>query len=294
MRDYKFYIKKLLSIPPIEELIPTEEDINGSKKLSEALKDDSKDKTLINIIKFQEDTIPYWNERRIITDEPKISFLIGVLSVIISIVVSFLIIMLVYIILPTITKSTVTAMILSRTFGITIFVVLILVLLLIFHCTLKITLIAVSVDRLRKSEFCTKNYIKCGRDIKKYISANNLPVEKILAWNLAICRDYARLTASLLYNLYSDSEIYIVNLSTHQASGIKFNDKILVLDPNFSSPTNKVSILNDWLKENNIDDDFYCLEGKIKNFTILIYDKSRYWKYVLKYLDGFYEPDKFV
>jgi len=106
--------------------------------------------------------------------------------------------------------------------------------------------------------------------------------------------NYARLTASLLRNLYRDSEIYIINIPNHQATGIKFNDNILILDPNFSSPTNKVSILNDWLREHYIDDDFYCMERKINNFTLLTYTKSRFVKYNLKYLYDYYEPNNLV
>lgn len=292
MIDYKFYIKKIIN-NPIEEHIPTEEDINESKEKSGTLKDDSKDKTLINIIKFQEDTIPYWNERRIITDEPPIVSLIIIISLIISIIALFFVSLLVFITLPPILKNATTMIVLSRTFVVTMFV-MITVMVLIFYFTFRITLIAVSVDRLRKNGFTegfTKwDYIKYGWHINKYIASNKLPVKKIFVWNLAVCRDYARLTASLLYNLYRDSEIYIINIPNHQTSGIKFNDKIFVLDPNFSSPTNKVSILNDWLRENYIDDDFYCLEGKTKNFTILTYTKSRYIKYILKYLYEFYEP----
>lgn len=289
--DYKFYIKKIIN-NPIEEIIPTEEDIEDSKKILGTLKDYNEDKTLINILKFQEDKIPYWNERKILIDELSIILLIGVVSFIISIIALFLIKMIVYIPLPFIFKNPTTMILLSRTFGITILVIFV-VMVLILYITFRITLIAVSVDRLRKNGFTkgfTKwDYIKCGWNINKYISANKLPVKKILEWKLAICRDYARLTASLLNNLYKDSEIYLIILPTHSASGIKFNNKILISDPIFSLPTNKVSILNDWLREHSIDDDFYCLEGKIKNFTILAYNKSRYIKYILKYLYEFHE-----
>jgi hypothetical protein len=200
--------------------------------------------------------------------------------------------MFVNITLPTIFKTPTTMIVLSRTFGITIFVILV-VMMLIIYITFIMTLIAVSIDRLRKNGFTkgfTKwDYIKCVWNIIKYISANKLPVKKILEWKLAVCRDYTRLTASLLNNLYTDSERYLVIIPNHSASGIKFNDKMLIIDPNFSSPTNRVSILNDWLKEHKIDDDFYCLEGKINNFTILAYNKSRYIKYILKYLYEFHK-----
>lgn len=296
MIDYKFYIKKLFNIS-LEEIIPTEEDIKESKKISEILRDDSKDKTLINIIKFQEDKIPYWNERRILIDEPYIILLIGVVSFIISIIASFFIIILIVITLPTISKTATSTMMFSMTFSTTMFV-MVLVMMGLIYFTFKTTLIAVSVDRLRKNGFTkgfTKwDYLKCGWHIYKYIASDKLPVKKILEWKLAVCRDYAILTASLLNNLYTDSEIYIVIIPNHSASGIKVNDNILIFDPIFSLPTNKVSILNDWLREHKIDYDFYCLEGKMKNFTILTYNKSIYIKYILKYLYEFHEHDNFV
>ena len=171
----------------------------------------------------------------------------------------------------------------------------------VLHFAFKMTLIAVTVDRFRKNGFNFRSgfhyiidYLKYMREICKHISSIELPVEKILAWHLAICRDYGRLTASLLYNLYDNGEIYIFNIPNHQVSGIKFDEKILIIDPSFSSPTNKVSMLNDWLEEHNIDNNFYCLERKIKNFTILIYTKSRYIKIMYKYLNECYETDDFA
>jgi predicted transglutaminase-like protease len=58
----------------------------------------------------------------------------------------------------------------------------------------------------------------------------SLPVGKILGYRLAICRDYAKLTAALLLNLYPSSEIYLIAIPRHVAAGIKFNRKVYVLD----------------------------------------------------------------
>jgi len=57
-----------------------------------------------------------------------------------------------------------------------------------------------------------------------------LPVEKILEYKLAVCRDYAKLTASLLFNVYADPEVYFIKIPEHVAAGIKIEDKIYVLD----------------------------------------------------------------
>jgi len=105
----------------------------------------------------------------------------------------------------------------------------------VLHFAFKMTLIAVTVDRFRKNGFNFRSgfhyiidYLKYMREICKHISSIELPVEKILAWHLAICRDYGRLTASLLYNLYDNGEIYIFNIPNHQVSGIKFDEKYLL------------------------------------------------------------------
>jgi len=60
----------------------------------------------------------------------------------------------------------------------------------------------------------------------------SLPVDRILKYRLAICRDYAKLTASLLLNIYSKSKIYFItfNFPGHSATAIEYKNKIYVLD----------------------------------------------------------------
>jgi predicted transglutaminase-like protease len=70
----------------------------------------------------------------------------------------------------------------------------------------------------------------------------SLPVGKILGYRLAICRDYAKLTAALLLNLYPSSEIYLITIPQHVAAGIKFNCKVYVLDQKLP-----VASLEKWL-----------------------------------------------
>jgi len=58
----------------------------------------------------------------------------------------------------------------------------------------------------------------------------SLPVNKILKYGLAICRDYAKLTASLLFNVYPDSELYFIKILGHVAVAVKIKDNYYVLD----------------------------------------------------------------
>jgi hypothetical protein len=270
-------IKKIFNISTQEELLPTEEDIKESEMLSDILKDSSEEKTFLNIIKFQESTIPYWNERKLIEDVNSlpINILIFIKSGLIGLVIGIIFaIFMVRIGINTNTGAKITSAIMLGT---------------IFIAFLSIRwgiiegLIAVTIDRFRKMGFNfgsgrynnMRYYIKYRKEIKRYISCVVLPVEKILEWKLAVCRDYVRLTTSLLYNLYPNSEIYIIINAKHIASGIKYNGKIHIFDPNFSVPTKSTLFLNDWLKNRKIED-ATCSKKKIKNFVILTYTESRF------------------
>lgn len=68
-----------------------------------------------------------------------------------------------------------------------------------------------------------------------------LSAEKVLTYKLAICRDYALFTASLLLNLYP--EVYFATFLSHVATGIKIKDKIYMLDQKLPIRT-----LDKWLE----------------------------------------------
>jgi predicted transglutaminase-like protease len=58
----------------------------------------------------------------------------------------------------------------------------------------------------------------------------SLPVKKILDYRLGICRDYARLTASLLFTVFPNSKIYFLTIPRHVAVAVKIKDNLYVLD----------------------------------------------------------------
>ena len=73
--------------------------------------------------------------------------------------------------------------------------------------------------------------------ISKFIEVVNdttrlsLPVEKIVKnYRRAVCRDYAKLTAALLFSLYPNSKVYFFAIPRHVAAAVKINDKYYVLD----------------------------------------------------------------
>ena len=66
----------------------------------------------------------------------------------------------------------------------------------------------------------------------KDIFVLSISVDKILKYRLAICKEYAKLTAALLLNIYPKSKIYFIIFKCpgHSAAAIEFNNKIYVLD----------------------------------------------------------------
>ena len=58
----------------------------------------------------------------------------------------------------------------------------------------------------------------------------SLPVDRIIKYKLGVCRDYAKLTACLLLNLYGKNKVYFAFSPGHVAAGINIKGKIYMLD----------------------------------------------------------------
>jgi len=93
--------------------------------------------------------------------------------------------------------------------------------------------------------------------ISKFIEVVNattrlsLPLEKIVKkYRLAVCRDYAKLTAALLFSIYPNSKVYFFAIwGQHVATAVKINDKYYVLDQKLPVLTK-----NGWLNRWNLKD----------------------------------------
>ncbi|MEM1542324.1 MAG: transglutaminase-like domain-containing protein [Ignisphaera sp.] len=75
-----------------------------------------------------------------------------------------------------------------------------------------------------------------------------LSVEDMLKLRRGVCRDYARLIASVLVNLFPKNRIYFFIIPGHVATGIEINGKIYVLDQKLPILT-----INAWLNLWNTD-----------------------------------------
>lgn len=62
------------------------------------------------------------------------------------------------------------------------------------------------------------------------ILSDNISTDWILDDRLCVCRDYAKLTACLLLNIYPEKEIYFVRAPSHVATGIIIGEKLYILD----------------------------------------------------------------
>jgi predicted transglutaminase-like protease len=58
----------------------------------------------------------------------------------------------------------------------------------------------------------------------------SLPINAMLDNKLCVCRDYAKLSAALLFNIYPDKEVYFVHARNHVATGIMVGNTLYVLD----------------------------------------------------------------
>lgn len=256
------------------QFCPTIEDIenDGLKKLAKRLKGDSEKETLTNVLEWQDRNIQYWWERypfdlslKILIPyssvlalaiilpfllllyelgSPTFALLLASLIVLFFFLFSFHNIMLkvfyLFLFLPIIYLFT------SLALRIPILAQTILPSTLIYAgCLGAIALIMVYLP-FRYRIFLREKPIK--EKISKFFEVVNntfrlsLPVDKILEYKLAVCRDYAKLTASLLFNLFPDSELYFVKIPSHVVTGIKIKNKLYVFDKRLP-----ISSVNRWL-----------------------------------------------
>jgi len=71
----------------------------------------------------------------------------------------------------------------------------------------------------------------------------SIPVTTILKYKMAVCKDYAKLTAVLLYNLFPNNPVYFISIPRHVAAGIEINGKLYILNQKLP-----VLTLDGWLR----------------------------------------------
>lgn len=177
--------------------VPTTEEIASKKvkDLAERLESGSKEKTLTNILEWQHRNITFWLERY---PMPQITgaFLVIFVLCLVALYNSVM------------RKSG--AWLVATCFS--------LVFLAMTIASIAITLV----------------YVCYGRHLKLGLFWNTLkasvPIDDIIEYRVCVCRDYAKLTACLLLNLFPKSDIYFAHTSNHVAVGIISNGQLYMLD----------------------------------------------------------------
>jgi len=253
------------------------------KQLARRLKGNSDSETLNNILEWQDKNIVYWPERAIMEIPswflfPIFLFILGFVSIIPIVFIYFLLAnligsflsMLILIILVFVLgvflfkQQRIVKLLYIITFSIPLYTILNLYLTRFYNLNSNLikTILDLSIINwiifgislfiffylsflywpfFRSTSFLDK--------IKKVIAIINnqfstsLTTPKILEYKLAICRDYAKLTASLLLNIYPKNKIYFITIPGHVASIIEINNKMYVLDQRMP-----ISSLETWLK----------------------------------------------
>ena len=242
-----FWYNKILG----KQFIPTEKDVKDTKKLAERLKGKDDTETLNNILEWQERNISYWWERFPFDISLKIMMpLAGTLLFIISLPLLILLWSLnektLFLVTSVILIVLLISFVFSRTVGKMYY--LLLGLSIVYLSTISILKLPSLHQFLIYSFFYVGcifaflvilgylyiRYDKIEKDsfweIINDTFSLNLPISKITKYRLAICRDYAKFTASILLNLYLNNRIFFFTFSGHVATGVEINGIVYILD----------------------------------------------------------------
>jgi predicted transglutaminase-like protease len=186
---------------------PTVKEIedSGVKSLASRLNGQSKEDTLTNILEWQDRNMSFWTERHPIST---------ILYAFLGALIFFGIVAIRVIVI--LASSTTLNSVFIGTFW---FVGLPLTVLI----TGTILTLAIIVLIIRANR---KIPLKEGFAALK----RGVPINLLLKNKLGVCRDYAKLTACLLLNIYPNTEIYFATAPSHVATGIMIENKLYMLD----------------------------------------------------------------
>lgn len=235
MEPVKAQLKRIKQFT-FKQFLPSKEDLEckEAKELSKRLMGVSYKETLTNFLEWQEKNIRYWDERA------DMFIFISLLSII----PLWFIYMLSY--LWTILFTAI-FLIFFLNFMLFLFLALILMIeaiiilsyaaMYVSNASIIVYIVALSTvfggivslllyTRIKYRYFKTAHPEFRLRDTFK----TSLSVKEILRYRLAVCKDYAKISATLLSISYPQNKIYFLTFPSHAAAGIKIGDKIYVLD----------------------------------------------------------------
>ena len=246
--------RKALVLIGKKQFLPTLKDIENEelKNLADRLKGDSDKETLTNILEWQDRNIQFWWERWAFDRPLKV---LGLISGMLVLIIFFPFLQLLYpskfLIIEALLTVFVTIFIFIPIFSNTL--PLVFYILLFFPIVYLLTSVALRIPLLAQNILpYTLFYVGClgavilimvysfiryriffreeksiSKKLFKFLELVNrtyqlsLPVNKLLDHKLAVCRDYAKLTATLLFNLYPNAKIYFFKIPRHVLQPLK-------------------------------------------------------------------------
>jgi len=213
---------------------PTEKDVKDTKNLAHRLKGKTDSETLNNILEWQDKNILAWEERWILFLNFVVSMMLFLILISFFKVSQPIVFGLAFLlVLSLIANMSMLAILGYLTYTAMLFIAIFLIFqsrytmfTLIFSLFLG-WFIAIFMQLFIK-------YRTLKRHSPKFKVSDtflpSLPVKKILEYRLSVCKDYAKLTAALLLNLYPKNKIYFYTFLMHVATGIEINGKVYILD----------------------------------------------------------------
>lgn len=245
---------------------PTQGQIKNShvKRLASRLKAGSYEETLTNIVEWQHRNIEFWTERH-----PMLTLLWYICLIFAVTVVVFSLWFLVSILLLIVLNSQI---VLVWFFQITPWFIQNIWWLIAVFASSIVTIFATMIFILHSNrKFPWK---KIPRGLKNIVWPS-IPIEFLLENKLGVCRDYAKLTACLLSNIYPNEQIYFATAPSHVATGIMIKGNLYMLDQRLPILT-----MDKWRNYRNAR-----AKDKVEKFT-----KKSLRKRVLKKIDTFCLP----
>jgi predicted transglutaminase-like protease len=228
------------------QFVPTKKDLDNDdlQKLAQRLKTDSFNKTLVNIVEWQERNIEYWDERWITSSILNVLLVIALGSITVFLgqanPYSYYLLLL---FIPLILIGNYTLNIIIYLCIVFLYIILLLLSLTIGAPTLTISsniFVFVILISFISGSFISLvlNLILKYKNIKRFTPdfkpddtfKLSLPIGQILKYRLSICRDYAKFTSALLLKIYPEKEVFFVLIPKHVAVAIKSDGKFFVLD----------------------------------------------------------------
>jgi predicted transglutaminase-like protease len=201
---------------------PSSEEINNARvrSLANRLKAETYEETLTNILEWQERNLTFWTERQPIL--PLLGY-IYVAFVVGAITASILFEISVFVLIASNIQSAIVLWFIQTALWLlqnTSWIIAILT-----ACT--VTILSTMISILHSNRKFRWREIPKGL---KNIFKPSISIDFLLEKKLGVCRDYAKLTACLLSNIYPNAQIYFASAPAHVATGINIENRLYMLD----------------------------------------------------------------